>query len=79
MGENIMIYDVCKIKHPYKGMLEARVEEIYLEPIAGTWTAIVKYSYPSDIPTRRNIGACNYNDFIRMYEYAKEDETDGST
>lgn len=74
MGENIMVRDLFNIKHPYKGLLEVRVEDIYLEPVGGVWTAIVKYSYPSDLPTRRNIGACDYHDFIRMYEYAKEDE-----
>ena len=72
MGENIMARDILKIEHPYKGMLEVRVDDIYLEPVDGIWTAIVKYSYSSDLPTRRNVGACNYNDFIRMYEYAKE-------
>lgn len=73
MGENIMVRDIFKIEHPYKGSLEVRVEDIYLEPVDGIWTAIVKYSYPSDLPTRRNIGSCNYHDFIYMYEYAKEE------
>lgn len=74
MGENIMVGDVVKILHAYKGPLEVRVDDIYLEPLGGVWTAIVKYSYASDLPTRRNVGACNFHDFIRMYEYAKEEE-----
>lgn len=74
MDESIMVRDIFKINHPYKGPLEVRVEDIYLEPVDGIWTTIVKYSYPSDFPTRRNIGACNYHDFIRMCEYAKEEE-----
>ena len=76
MGENIMIHDMFKICHLYKGFLEVRVEDIYLEPVDGIWTAIVKYSYPSDLPTCRNIGACNYHDFVRMYEYAKDGNED---
>ena len=79
MGENIMIHDVCKIKHSLRGLLEVRVEDIYLEPVNGIWTAIVKYSYSSDVPTRRNVGSCVYHDFIRMYEYAKEVEDESQS
>lgn len=79
MGEKITVRDVCKIKHPSRGLLEVRVEDIYLEPVNSIWTAIVRYSYSSGVPTLRNVGSCVYHDFIRMYEYAKEVEDESQS